>query len=297
MIRRTLKWAALSAPLALTLSACMANMADQETELDSQSAELSVPQPLLPRLYEFNDPEGVGRAALIKSQLVINSQAEYVAHFGHKAPAPVNFDRGDAVLFYSAGRQPSGGYDVSFSPFIGLRQPHPVSTKLEVPGEGCAVTLAITTPYQLAYIPWANLKDIDRDGDVDEAIRWLPTKVEKVDCQEYERCGGIAPFPCEDDNDECVDDPRDTCDPKLGGADCSGICVPVDPSPGPRPLPVPEPGPRPVPEPGPRPQPLPLPRPTPISPCAVVLCADEAVCVVNEYGRAECVPAPVPTFP
>jgi hypothetical protein len=36
-------------------------------------------------------------------------------------------------------------------------------------------------------------------------------------------CGGIAAIPCPDDM-VCVDDPSDSCDPKKGGADCSGIC-------------------------------------------------------------------------
>lgn len=37
-------------------------------------------------------------------------------------------------------------------------------------------------------------------------------------------CGGIAGIQCSG-GQVCVDDPRDTCDPSHGGADCSGICV------------------------------------------------------------------------
>ena len=36
-------------------------------------------------------------------------------------------------------------------------------------------------------------------------------------------CGGIAAFQCPDGL-TCVDDPRDSCDPTAGGADCGGIC-------------------------------------------------------------------------
>ncbi len=36
-------------------------------------------------------------------------------------------------------------------------------------------------------------------------------------------CGGIAGLPCPGAG-ECVDDPRDDCDPEAGGADCSGVC-------------------------------------------------------------------------
>lgn len=36
-------------------------------------------------------------------------------------------------------------------------------------------------------------------------------------------CGGIAGIPCPGGY-LCVDDPRDGCDPALGGADCGGVC-------------------------------------------------------------------------
>ncbi|HYO51501.1 hypothetical protein [Archangium sp.] len=37
-------------------------------------------------------------------------------------------------------------------------------------------------------------------------------------------CGGFAGIPCPEGL-VCVDDPRDTCNPHLGGRDCGGICV------------------------------------------------------------------------
>jgi hypothetical protein len=36
-------------------------------------------------------------------------------------------------------------------------------------------------------------------------------------------CGGIAGIACPSGY-SCVDDPRDSCDPNRGGADCGGIC-------------------------------------------------------------------------
>ena len=45
-------------------------------------------------------------------------------------------------------------------------------------------------------------------------------------------CGGFAGLPCGPD-EECVDDPSDACDPKKGGADCGGICIPKPPPPPP----------------------------------------------------------------
>lgn len=38
-------------------------------------------------------------------------------------------------------------------------------------------------------------------------------------------CGGIRGARCDGTN-VCVDDPTDNCDPKQGGADCGGVCVP-----------------------------------------------------------------------
>lgn len=38
-------------------------------------------------------------------------------------------------------------------------------------------------------------------------------------------CGGIAAFTCEAEDEYCVDDPTDDCDPGHGGFDCAGICV------------------------------------------------------------------------
>jgi len=40
-------------------------------------------------------------------------------------------------------------------------------------------------------------------------------------------CGGFAGIPCEQKGAICVDDPRDDCDPKKGGSDCGGLCVPL----------------------------------------------------------------------
>jgi hypothetical protein len=38
-------------------------------------------------------------------------------------------------------------------------------------------------------------------------------------------CGGFAGFACDDNSQECKDDPRDDCDPENGGWDCAGLCV------------------------------------------------------------------------
>jgi hypothetical protein len=41
---------------------------------------------------------------------------------------------------------------------------------------------------------------------------------------EPQACGGIAAIKCPEDQ-TCIDDPSDSCDPTQGGADCPGICT------------------------------------------------------------------------
>ena len=41
---------------------------------------------------------------------------------------------------------------------------------------------------------------------------------------DYAFCGGFIGARC-DEGLICIDDPRDDCDPRKGGADCGGLCV------------------------------------------------------------------------
>jgi hypothetical protein len=53
------------------------------------------------------------------------------------------------------------------------------------------------------------------------------SSIEEADDTTHElrrACGGIAGIPCEE-GAICVDNPKDDCDPKRGGADCPGICI------------------------------------------------------------------------
>jgi len=38
-------------------------------------------------------------------------------------------------------------------------------------------------------------------------------------------CGGFGGLLCPEGYKSCVDDPRDSCDPGAGGADCIGLCA------------------------------------------------------------------------
>ncbi|KAF3035618.1 hypothetical protein E8E11_004156 [Didymella keratinophila] len=43
-------------------------------------------------------------------------------------------------------------------------------------------------------------------------------------CVEEKLCGGFAGFKCTKPGQVCLDDPRDDCNSKTGGADCGGLC-------------------------------------------------------------------------
>lgn len=38
-------------------------------------------------------------------------------------------------------------------------------------------------------------------------------------------CGGHDDLQCDNEEQVCIDDPRDDCDPFQGGVDCAGMCV------------------------------------------------------------------------
>lgn len=60
-------------------------------------------------------------------------------------------------------------------------------------------------------------------GNACEAAASGVAVARRGECEFGPFCGGIAGIPCAGEGD-CVDDPRDDCDPEGGGADCSGVC-------------------------------------------------------------------------
>jgi hypothetical protein len=92
----------------------------------------------------------------------------------------------------------------------------------------------------------------DDEGSVDQTAQALRARRIRGGPR-HRFCGGIAGIPCPK-GQECVDNPKDDCDPNNGGADCGGICVPAT------------------------------------NPCAAVLCQTGNECVVVD-GKAVCQPA------
>jgi len=65
---------------------------------------------------------------------------------------------------------------------------------------------------------WTCIKDPNKSGCGPDCDGYGICVVDKL-------CGGFAAFDCGDSRQVCVDDPRDDCDPKNGGADCGGLCM------------------------------------------------------------------------
>jgi hypothetical protein len=195
---------------------------------------------------EFQDD--VGSAASREVRVLIRTASGYRAYFGHPAPATVDFRR-EWVIFYAAGTKPTGGYQASVLSLTLNDRDLLAVTRLVSPGQGCAVTQALTAPHVLvkfAAQPGSAVRfrrsDQVRDcgpADPCAAVRCaagthcvatdivcITTPCDPVaECvpDGPARCGGIAGIPCPD-GQTCVDDPGDSCDPKRGGADCGGIC-------------------------------------------------------------------------
>lgn len=78
----------------------------------------------------------------------------YAAFFGQAAPSSVDFAAGDVVLFYAAGTKPTGGFvaEVVWAVQSVDKKKVFVDTQLTTPGEGCAVTMALTNPWTLVKV-------------------------------------------------------------------------------------------------------------------------------------------------
>ena len=258
----------------LGVTSGMGCAADVEPLLEGQPAALA-PVPGELSFSELTDPLGIGSAGETKTRELIASGRRYQRLFGHAAPSELAFNDGDAVIFYSAGVQRTGGYRASVERVLLRGTTLHVTTSLESPGADCIVTQALSKPYTLVKVRLPSL--VTR-------VRFHARNTVRDCTPDPDFCGGVAGFPCPAGL-ECIDDPNDECDPTMGGADCGGICVPatdacatvrcragthceVDASGTAQCVADP-----------------------PLDPCATVRCARGSVCQPNEQGGAGCVPA------
>lgn len=90
-----------------------------------------------------------------KQVKVITSQASYneeLVNYTSEIPTIVDFSQGK-VLLVDMGQRNSGGYSIGVSS-ISVEDNYIVAgVVLSSPGQNCAVTLALTNPYQFVFIP------------------------------------------------------------------------------------------------------------------------------------------------
>jgi hypothetical protein len=189
----------------------------------------------------FQDPDGVGNAGQQETGLVIASKSAYQAYFGHKAPSHINFAAGDAVVFYSGGVKPTGGFQatvtsVTISPNGKTVKP---LVNLEAPGKDCIVTYAFSKPYVLAKIslPYSvnyyhfyrtnSDKDCSLGGVGDTCgTRGAKPCADDLFCNfpESAQCGSFdAPGTCAKAPEACIQlyNPVCGCDGQTYGSACS----------------------------------------------------------------------------
>jgi hypothetical protein len=231
------------------LEACAAAATDEPSTVGADEQALLQSGTSIP-FQEFVDPEGVGSADLTPLRVLITHAAQYQRLFGHAPPAALDF-RHEAVVFYSAGGEPTGGFNASVTDVRMFGWLLRVTTHLESTAQGCFVTQAPSHPNVLARITlrsWIlrtqfqheeSIRDCSLQSDCDGSLCLSDFHCEPVQeacptplCEPVRRCepnvthfacGGIAGVACPGAG-KCVDDPSDDCDPAAGGADCIGQC-------------------------------------------------------------------------
>jgi hypothetical protein len=199
---------------AMTLIGCAAQGGEQDAA--STGAALEAAPALM--VTPFEDPEGIAATGDGQVTRTISSARQYERVFGHPLPDGISLRGGRVAIFYSAGVQPTGGYEASFERVEVRGRTLVVTTRLTSPGPNCRVTESLTHPYALATLH--RPRNVTRVRfQSDDTVR---------DCEEPPiTCGGFAGTPCPE-NLKCVDDPSDDCDPNNGGADCGGVCLCLD---------------------------------------------------------------------
>lgn len=145
-----------------------------------------------------NAPEGL---------TVIESKSEYVAFFGTKPPASVDFNK-HWVLHESSGVKSTGGYATSVKSVKrvgkGEKASIVVETKDVAPGPMCMVTMALTNPQATVRInkqPGVKLSELVR-------------KTTLTDCSEPNFCAAAlcaVGTLCDESTDSCLPDPNAFC--------------------------------------------------------------------------------------
>jgi PrcB C-terminal len=138
----------------------------------------------------------VGDLANIERRVLLKTADAYKTFFGHVAPAAVDFSR-EWVIFYSAGRRPSTGFEASVRALARAGARLHAVTQLQSPGRTCIVGDAITTPHVLVKFraqPETTSIDFSR---VDSTVDCSPTTnpCAAILCRAGTHCVVLESFP------------------------------------------------------------------------------------------------------
>lgn len=137
---------------------------------------------------------------------VLRSKAAYLDHFGEDPPEGVSFNK-HWVLHYAMGTQPTGGYGTAIASIekagSGNQRTLIVTTHDTVPGYGCMVTQALTSPQVTVRINKHNGATVKLDA-----------QLVQDDCEPRDFCPLVRCNKgtyCDEDANACLPGP---CDPE-----------------------------------------------------------------------------------
>ncbi|NOY73298.1 MAG: protease complex subunit PrcB family protein [Gammaproteobacteria bacterium] len=106
--------------------------------------------------FETHSGENIENGTFTTKQAkVIGNQVSYnrvLLNYTSLAPATLDFSKG-TVLLVDMGQRNSGGYAIGTTSVNVSENFVVVNVSLSIPGENCAVSLALTNPYQFIFIP------------------------------------------------------------------------------------------------------------------------------------------------
>ena len=127
----------------MSLSSCVEN----------SSAESPLPET---EFQQLKQGAYIDSGIFMKKQIkIITSQFDYndeLANYTSDTPEEIDFEKGK-VLLMDLGQRNTGGYSIGLDSIDVFETHITANVNLSKPGQNCAVTQALTNPFQFVYIP------------------------------------------------------------------------------------------------------------------------------------------------
>lgn len=99
-----------------------------------------------------------------KKEIIINNQEEFNEYFSSKEK--IDFNKNSLIVFLG-GQRNTGGYSVEIQRIIKTQKNLELIIKERVPGENCAVTQAISYPFDAVVIPKTTINKISSKIEIE----------------------------------------------------------------------------------------------------------------------------------